>query len=200
MADTLDVIGFEDLTDVTWMPDSKNTLLDGWITAASRALDVIVGPIVTRNVSVTLDGGRRFVELPQWPAASFTSVVEYDLGTPTTLAAESGASISGERYLLGNAGLLYRRSGGCDKRWAAGRSNVAVAYTAGRYATTDDVDERYRAAALMMLRNFVSRELSGGTDTFGAPEITFPGVTFAVPRAVVELLADQVRSPIVQMR
>lgn len=90
--------------------------------------------------------------------------------------------------------MLRRRNGGGDMCWAAGRRNVVVVYTAGRYADTDSVDARYTTAALMMLRNLVTRELSGGTATFGGPEITFPGATYAIPRAVLEMFPDEVQN------
>lgn len=194
MSDTLDVIADTDLAALTWLPSGLDDTVITWITGVSRTLDVVLGPIVQRAVTDQIDGGREVVLLSKWPVASFTSVTEHSGSSSSVLSAESPGTISGDRYLPIDGGMLRRRNGGCDTCWATGRRNVVVVYSAGRYADTASVDARYKTAALMMLRNLITRELSGGTATFGGPEISFPGATYAVPRAVVEMFPDEVQN------
>lgn len=200
MADTLDVVTLAEakaalnITATTW--DSAE--LPSYITAVSRRIDTIAGPVVNRAVTDTLDGGRRTVRLTKAPVSAVTSVTEYENTTATVLTAESTSSQVANQYVLrSGAGVVIRRSSGGDALFPQGRGNVVVVYTAGRAATTAAVDSLFKQAAAIMLANLWRTEQGGGTKEYGqfipAPSGSFP--TFAVPNAVIELLADELAAP-----
>jgi hypothetical protein len=71
---------------------------------------------------------------------------------------------------------------------------VEVSYDAGRYADTASVDPVFKQGAAIMLAQLWRREQGIGTANFGLSDqagTTIP--TFAVPRAVLELLAEYLR-------
>lgn len=70
--------------------------------------------------------------------------------------------------------------------------DVALDYTAGRYESTDKVDGRFKEAARLMIRNLWRSETQAVVQVgeYDVPSINFP--TYAVPRAVRELLRDDV--------
>lgn len=198
--------------DVVTLAEAKNALdvglldqlqdgeLQAHITSVSRRLDDAVGPIVQRAVTVRLDGGRPTVWVYLRPAATFTTVTEYDrAGAPTVLAAEDEDTKPADGYLADRYksdatlfnGRLYRRRSGSDWCFAAGRSNVVVAYTAGRAATTALVAPIYKEAAQIMLANLwrSQEQATASVGEFDVPAQNFPH--FAVPNAVKELLADE---------
>jgi hypothetical protein len=92
-------------------------------------------------------------------------------------------------------GIISRRSSWTGTTFAS--SWVRVTYVAGRYATTDAVEAKWKLAVKTTLRQLWRPEQSIGTDTFGA--IPSPGgdiPTFALPRAVHGiLLGEQRRAP-----
>lgn len=200
--DTLDVVSLEEAKvalSIGSADDTAGADLARLITAVSRRLDDGIGPVVRRAATHRASGGRRILELPLGPVYSVTSVTEYQGTSAVTVTEETlGTSPSdgwaGERYDPDPtlySGLLVRRSGGSDMCWYPGQGNVQVVYTAGRAADTSAVDARHKEAAILMLRNlWRSYETSvGGVDEYDVPVGSFP--TFAVPRAVKELLARE---------
>lgn len=203
MADTLDVITLDEakaylnITQTTW-----DTELDDWITAVSRRLDALCGPIVVRTITSeawdgTVDGVRQTaITLRYRPVSSVTSVTEYSSTTGTTLTVETNAAKTSSNYYLNTTtGVLTRRSGNRDYVFADGRQNIVITYVAGRYANTASVDARFKVAAGMMLANLWRREQGGGTQTFGESDPFGLVATFAVPRAVEELLHEDLVGP-----
>jgi hypothetical protein len=168
-----------------------------YVTAVSDTLDDFYGPVVYRTVTDEVHaGGRSLIFLNEWPVASITAVTEYASGTATTLAAETATASTGSDYLLdaSRGYALVRRSSWSDAVFAA--SSVKVTYVAGRYATTADVDARWKLAAQITLRHWWRPEESVGTDTFGAiPAAGGDIPTFAFPRVVAQFLERQ-RRPI----
>ncbi len=73
---------------------------------------------------------------------------------------------------------------------------MKVNYLAGRAASTTTVDPRHKEAAALMLRNlWRSYEIStGNRDQYDVPIQSFP--TFAVPKAVRDLLSEEVQDPV----
>ena len=68
---------------------------------------------------------------------------------------------------------------------------TTVTYTAGRFASTDDVSEQFKAAFVVTLRNWRQAERTApnvppGPD-YPTPRTSFP--TFALPNAAAELLS-----------
>jgi hypothetical protein len=206
VADTYDVLtlveGRAALKKYTSTLDE--TTLASWITAASRRLDTLVGPIVRRTVSEELNGqGDTTLYLRFFPNTGVSSVIEYSGTVGAELAEETrGAVVDGylaEPYshdpaFLGNE--LHRRVGGLDASWARGRRNVVVTYIAGRYADTASVDPLYkRSCGLVLLNAWRSLEQTTVQQgDYDIPISSFP--TFAVPRAVRELLRDELQDPL----
>lgn len=199
-ADTFDVVTAAEVTPFLSF-SSAPTTLEAAITAVSRRLDEACGAIVTRGeVTEYHDGGHGTVRLKH-PASAFTSVTEYQGSSAVTLTRETVGTEPADGYYAEPhapdrtlfSGRLVRRSGGKDYGFYAGRGNVAVVYTAGRYADTASVDRRFKEAALIMLRNLVgaSEPTTVTLDEFDTPGGRYP--TFAVPNAVRQLLWDEWR-------
>jgi hypothetical protein len=189
-------IGSTDTTDTV--------LLQSVISAVSRRIDTLCGPVVQRTItSEVIDTrGEMSIRTRWWPVASFTSVTSYTAGTGTTLTAETLTSaggylaerlrlVDGDESLL--SGVLRRRSGFSDYRWPdPGR--VAVTYVAGRYAATADVAGTLfaEAAAVTLVAWWRLYRPQFGVATegeFTLPTATFP--SFALPNAAADLLADE---------
>lgn len=199
---TLDVISTAEAKTALNIPTADTTQdseLAVYATAVSLRLDALVGPIVNRTITGEVhDGGRSFIILRYSPVSSVTSVSERQGTTSYTVVTENYAASTSYDYLLDPlTGILYRRGSGGDVDWYGGRQNIVVTYVAGRFANTTSVDGRYKQAAAIMLTHLWRSEQGASGATFGeGPSNTFvPG--FAVPNAVVELLADQLIAPAV---
>ena len=174
---------------------SKSESLARAITAVSNKLAECVGTIVAGTVTDTFDGGCSRVWLRSPVYGTLTSVVEYDSTTAATLTAESNTSKPTNGYYCGTLnGELVRRDGNADSYFPRGRGNVLVSYTVGRCASTATVPERFKEAAGVMLKNWWRTYEAGAARVaeYDVPQASFP--TFAVPKAVKELLADEWRS------
>lgn len=202
MADTLDVLTLEEAKraiNLDLGDDDHDTELAAFVTAVSRRLDALVGPVVIRTITGERHPGGGSIIFPHYtPISSITSVTEYSSGTAQLLAAETATVSTAYDYLLTNDGQnvqLSRRSSWSDTYFAA--SEVRLTYVAGRYANTAAVDARFKTAAAMMLGHLWRKDQGAGNVTFGAVDVPqfVPG--FAVPNAVVELLADQMLAPAV---
>lgn len=193
---TLDVITLAEAKVALSMGATTNydTALTALITAISDRLDEAVGPIVQRTITAeTYDGTdwyrmRRvpMIQLRSWPVVSVTTVVE----DSTTLTTD-------QYHIDSEKGQLYRTVGdGVDYIWAHGRDNVSVTYSAGRYAATASVTERYKQGAYLMLahlwrsRQWSTSGITSGGD-FNVPAVAFPA--FSIPNAVVEWFGTQWR-------
>ncbi|MFI9817577.1 hypothetical protein [Saccharothrix variisporea] len=184
--------------------------LPAWITAVSLRLDQLVGPIVRRSVSESLDGGRCTVHLHHYPVYSITTVTEYNHTTPTVLTAETNLSKPASAYLAepydvpvsladGSqlvllSGAIRRRASGSDTWFPTGRRNVVIAYSAGRFADTASVDQRYKRAAVLCLQNiWQSQRISTAIEgEFDVPVSNFP--RFVIPNAVKEMFPGEVQA------
>lgn len=180
---------------------ANDTEITALITAVSERLDKAVGPIVTRTITAdTYDGtvsGRGVysprgdwdtrgvvIQLRSWPVGAITTVTE----NGTTLA-------STEYYIDAEIGQLYRLASGHDYPWSPGRDNIAVTYTAGRYADTASVAARYKQGAIMLLQHlWRTRTWSTtgvGTGDFQVPTVAFPA--YGIPNAVAEWFGGEWR-------
>lgn len=196
---TLDVITLAEAKVALHMgaTTANDTELTAMITAISQRLDLAVGPIVTRTVTAeTYDGSdtlggthgvsrASMIQLKSWPCTAVTTVVES--GTTLTVTTDYVADLE--------KGQLWRRIGAWDYLWRYGRDNIAVTYTAGRFANTAAVDEWYKQGAYLMLQHhYRARQWNvgplGGGD-FQVPQIAFPA--YSVPNAVVEWFGTEWR-------
>ena len=198
-ADVLDLLNVDEARQ--WLSigvadETKTTMLEMAITACSRKIAAAVGPVVCGTVTAELhNGGSNRFYLFQSPAYSISQVVEYDGTTASTLTAETNTSQTSNQYRCNvRNGQMLRRDSGRTAYFPNGIDNVSVTYVAGRYTSTDTVDDRYKEACGVMLRNMWRPfEASvGSAGEFDVPAQNFP--RFAVPNAVKELLADQWRS------
>lgn len=205
-ADTLDVLTeAEAKAAVRVQGSAVDGRLDLVNTAVARRLDKLVGPIVQRAVTGERhNGGDPWVELRQRPAlVAGITVTEYQGTTAKTLTAETAGTTPTDGFYPEpwdghdpdgalTSGYLWRRVSGHDARFYAGSGNIVVGYTAGRYARTAAVDERFKAAARLMLANLWRSEdpTVAQVDGYDLPGRNWP--TYAVPRAVLELLRDDV--------
>jgi len=178
-------------------------VVDVWVPALSRRIDKLCGPVVIRTVTDERhDGGGRSIVLRNGPAASVTTLTEYDVGAATILTAEQDDTQPANGYLLDTLGptsFVYRRTSGYDYAFPRGRQNVKVVYEAGRYADTAAVDPKFKLAASAIMRRLWSREAgawSRGGNPFEADGVS-PGFFKAVDPMVHEFLADELLPPAV---
>jgi hypothetical protein len=126
--------------------------------------------------------------------ASVTTLTEHQGTTPLTLTVEAVTTSPSNGFLLDTSlGKVVRRAGKRDWWFPSGRGNVVVTYVAGRYASTLEVDQRFKRAALITLRNLWSREQGMGTVTFGPDGAPIVGATFAIPNAAAAFIREDLR-------
>lgn len=188
MADPLDVIteaqAFEALKGLRGSGDAMRVA--GLVTAVSRRLDDACGPIVQRAVVETRHPAGGTVFLSGRPVGGVvTSVTE-------TWSADPPETVAATEYVVEPDGRLSRWAG----YWG---SRVSVTYTAGRFATTADVEEPFVTAAGMLLQHLWRPANGGGSETYGlAPGFLATGVpSFGFPNAVADVLAGEMLSPAV---
>lgn len=173
--------------------------LEGYVTAVSKAIDELVGPVVRRTVTGERhDGGCAEVWLRRAPVYSISAVKVWRSGTSDTLTAESLAASGGYLAELNPddpsllSGVLRRRSGWSSIMWEAG--TVEVTYVAGRFADTAAVvGSRFHTAAVLTLKNVWQGETDSvaAINEYDQPVTTFPASI--VPAAARALLGDQIQ-------
>jgi hypothetical protein len=204
MANAIDILTLDEgksAVGVNILDTEEDLILARYITAVSRLLDQRVGATVARSCTAeTYNGGGYYIRLRQRPVLSITSLVEYSATTPFTLTAASVTSQPSLGYLAEayppdptlKSGKVWRRSGNAIVSFAPGQLNVLATYSAGRYASTTQVDDRFKHAASICLEN-LWRDREQSVTQFGefdVPAASFP--TFALPRGASDLLADEV--------
>lgn len=191
MADTLDLLDLTEAKSLLSIPSSNTDSDDDVarvITAVSRKLDDLCGPIVNRTVTAeTYDGGLASIRVKHAPVFSFTTVTEYNSTTAQVLTAESNSTKTTTNYSYDDrTHRLWRRSSGGDSYFPAGRKNIVLTYTAGRYTSTATVDARFKQAAGIVVKHLWTTDRTGGSELFGV----YP-TGFALPARAEELLADE---------
>lgn len=203
MADTYDLLTLSEARAILDFGASDNTMdtqIASVVTTVSRRLDTYIGPVVQRSITSEVhSGGRGRIELGYGPVSTVGTVTEYQGTTAVVLTAETPGveptdGYYAERWAPNPAllsGVLVRRVSGQDTCWWSGRGNIQVTYTTGRSVSTGTVDSIYKEAAGLMLRNLWRsyQQSTARFDEFDTPMQNFP--TFTIPKAVVELLADE---------
>jgi hypothetical protein len=209
MAGDLDVLTIDDARELINFGNTQvgsDPIVERFITFVSRKLDGLCGAIVQRPVIKTVSGGCRAIFLAD-PVATMTSIVEWSGTTPTTLTAEAlGVAATGANYYLDKscpqAPILYRRSAGSDSLWACGRGNIVLTYVAGRFATTEDVDDRFRTAAMLALKHLWDSSAAwwqrqAGFGEVGQANVGSPIPGWLIPKAALEGISDELLPPTV---
>ena len=205
-ADTLDIITvaeFEAAINIDASDPISLEEKEQVVTAASRMVDQIFGPVVVRTVTGELhDGGNARLWPRQTPVSSVSALAEYDHLTATTLTAESNVLKPANAYTLqadGHYAVVYRRATGSDYTFVSGRRNVTITYVAGRYANTAAVDRRFKeAATVCAIHLFQVRGAGEGVSAGdGAPFGGVPYNTDTLVKKLKAMLPDEVRPPAV---
>lgn len=202
MADTLDLLSLDEgkrALNIPLADTTQDVEVASYITAVSRRIDDMCGPVVIRTVTgETHRGGAPTIFPRNAPVAAITSVTEYAGTTAQVLTAETNAAKTANDYSVDSDGyVIYRRSTGSDSVFPAGRSNVVITYEAGRYANTAAVDPLFKQAAAVFLSHLWKFEQGQGSATFGGPTEGLGIPSFGTPNAVRDLLADELRPPVV---
>jgi hypothetical protein len=169
-----------------------------YVSAVSARLDDLCGPIIVRDVEELRDGGCCSIKPRETPVFEVTQVTEYSNLVARVLSAETNTAKSGSDYLLdgdGHHGVwIRRRSNNADAQFPLGRQNVALEYRAGRFETIDDVTDKFRQAATLMLTHLWKPEMGlGNSQLFGDQPVA--GAFHEMPLAVLKLLGSERRLP-----
>jgi len=200
MADTLDVVSLTEARTALDVSSGDTENIEMLITAVSRQLDTRCGPIVGRQVTETVDGGRHLIHLRHTPilAGSTASVVEYDGTNPTTLTADTNTVHNSTGFLIDYpTGRLLRRSGGGYARFPWGTQNIVLTYTAGRYATTAAVDAKFKQAALLLIRNLYTSLHASGSEMYPMLDTPDLGLEPGVWVKAMAMLQREAAAPLV---
>lgn len=149
-----------------------------YVPAVTPVIEDVVGPVVARTLTHTADGGEPGVLLPHRPV-SVESVVE------------NGTTLTAEDYTVSLAsGIIWRGSSTSSTAWYAARGTVVVTYTAGAYASTEDVPANIKLAARLILAQLWQSDQQGYRPEFGAadPSVEMTPSGFAIPRRAMALL------------
>lgn len=178
MADAADILTLAEAKaslNIVLTDTSVDSELAQVVTAASRMVDSVYGPVVQRTVTKTVLNPQGTIWLDR--PASITSVTEYSGGVATVLTAEDFDTAG--TYRLDTArGALLRRSSWATASWAD--QELVVEYTSGRYADTASVDAKFKEAAVVALVHLWQHR--GSQSGFGSPGgdgAPFGGVPFS---------------------
>jgi hypothetical protein len=156
--------------------------LDGFVAAACSAIVERIGQVAVVEAEDVVEcrGYRRVIVLEERPAIAVTSVTQYD-GTVLP-AADPDNSVAGWQLKPGS-GLLYA----ADFARFSGR--LTVTYTVGR----DPVPGNVSLAALELAGHLWKQsQLNTGSTarppSFGDDQVVIPGLAYALPIRVRELL------------
>lgn len=178
---------------------SHDGQLERFITAISRRMDEVIGPVVNRAVTEYHDGGGCALWPRQTPVSSITTLTEASGTTTTELTAQTFGTEAD--YILEQSGSYAHdhRIVKVSGTFPTGHQNVQLVYVAGRAANTAAVNARIVSAAGMIMRRLWRRESSSWAQTNVWDEATEPtlGVGFfkVVDPMIAEFLADEMKPP-----
>ncbi len=154
-------------------------LMGTYVAAVTPVVEDVIGPVVARTLTHTADGGEPGVLLPHKPV-SVESVVE------------NGVTLTAQDYTVSlSSGIVWRGTGTSSASWYAARGTVVVTYTAGAYATTEDVPAHIKLAARLILAQLWQSDQQAYRPEFGAPDTSMTDTPsgFAIPRRAMALLS-----------
>ncbi|MEU0991935.1 head-tail connector protein [Streptomyces sp. NPDC005953] len=155
---------------------AQDTELQAYVDALTDVVERYTGPVITREVTDTVEGNGTTLCLTRTPAVALVSV---------TPALPAGSALDlGTVLLHGRTGIVRCRSGG-----TFGRGLWDVVYTVGRGAT---VPPTINLAARILLQHLWRTQHGaarggGGADDYAVTE-PIVGFGYAVPNRVLELL------------
>ena len=178
---------------------TQDAELQLFLSAATAVVENITGPIVSRSVTETHDGGagtRTTLVLRQRPLLSIQSVTEYvGLTANSLVQAATPAASTAFSYTVDmeTATLTRRLSSGQSFAWAWGDQNVTITYTAG-FAT---VPLNIVLATLEQVRHMYQTTQLGGRPSFGGTGDGGyqTGYGYGIPNSVREYLQANQRIP-----
>jgi hypothetical protein len=198
-ADPLDILTLAEAksainADATSWDNAWTADLEQIVTAASRLVDSVYGPVIHRTITDERhDATGAVLDLKYRPVVSITEVKEYAGGTATTLTAETETTAGGYRIELAR-GRVYRRSS-----WVAypfGYQSATVTYIAGRAATEAAVDRKFKLAAKLAVVHLWQHFGAGsGAAMPGSDGPAFGGVPFSsevLRKKLVDLYPEEV--------
>jgi hypothetical protein len=189
---SLDVLTFDEALNAITVSGTATSNVNtdsvgSMITAVSREMDRLCGPIVQRELTDRLDGGKIDVMTFRRPIATVVSCTEYYVNTAYVLTEEMPGSATTRQYRLEKRhGRLFRRESTYDTFWAPGRGNVVVDYIAGRFVSTAAVDPQFKQAGKLAVANLWRREFG-----MRGPDAAAAGATFGLPDAARDLLRGE---------
>lgn len=145
--------------------------LERYVEAATPVIENITGPILPRNVTVTVDGGRDAILLP-WPVTAIVTVTAD--GQPVDLG-DIKADLT--------AGIIHGS-------FPAGTLNITIVASVGG----SDVPPNVKLAARELVRTWWQQGRQGNRPAFGNPADapdSAPTDGWAIPRRVHQLLQPQ---------
>lgn len=160
------------------------------ITEASLFIDDLCGPVVSRSVTETFlepSGSLNLRVPPGSPTftATFTSITEYSSGTATVLTAEDFDTAGTYRWEP-RKGVLLRRSSWSYTTW--GPQEVIVVYTAGRFADTASVSQKFKGACRkVLMHKWQNRGSQSGFGTPSGDGAPFGGIPYS-PKTLLDHL------------
>lgn len=170
--------------------------LQGFIDAATPLIENISGPTIPRTVTEYYSGGCTEITLNSQPVLSIESIVEtYGQTNYPLTQVQLGQGMTGFCFTFDPlTGRIVRRAYNAEAMFPVGNRNVKVVYTAGRASVPANV----RLAALMLIQHLWSTSQlnrNGGRPSTGGDDVFTPGMGFAVPNRVKELLQPSPRVP-----
>lgn len=118
------------------------------VSGLSEKIDDWCGPVVAREVDVTLSGPYSGpLLLTTTPVLEVVTVTETTGTSPVELTADDWQLDAQGHYVR-----LFRRSGGIDSSWVVGSRNIAVTVNAGRFADTESVSAGWKSSFVKVLR------------------------------------------------
>lgn len=180
---------------------ATNTMKDGdlrtYIAAATPIMEDLVGPILRSTRVETYNGGATQIALRWAPLISISSIVEsYGSTSSHTLTVEDlfGGSASDAYGYTADlvTGMVTRRASGVAVAFMAGRRNIQVTYVSGRTVVAGNI----LLATRRLIRHLWQSEQQGYRPAMSGPDaLAATPSGFAVPRAVIEMVADSQRAP-----
>lgn len=178
-----DLIDLDDARKALRLAASDTTrdadLAETYVPAVTDVVEDVVGPVVSRSFTRTVDGGT-------------VDVVLGHKGVTVTSVVEDGTTLSSSTDYLVNApaGIVSRGTSTSRFAFTGGRRNVVVTYTAGIADDTAAVPAAIKLAARLILAAMWQADQQGTRPQFGTNEqgTTTTPSGYAIPRRAYALL------------